>query len=94
MSPRVAYLLDATKTRIQNEDMYPPIVRQNLPRQYCLTPYYVKLVSLLSVSDINTLNPAVEFLIPQDRISKCWHSSLTWTRGGMLIGQKEDMNSV
>ena len=36
---------------------------------------------MIPVSDLNTLNPSVEFLIPQDRISKCLHSSLPWTRG-------------
>ena len=45
-------------------------VRQNHPTEYCLTHYYVKLVSLLPASDIHPQKVAAEFLNPQERISK------------------------
>ena len=59
----------------QNEDMNSSRVRQNYPTDFFLTHYYVKLVSLLPVSNIHPQKVAAEFLNPQDRISK-WRGIL------------------
>ena len=73
--------------------MNPYTVRQNLSTLYCLTHYYVQLVSILPASDIHPQKVSTEFLYPHQCITK-WRAMVSsWPRGGMLIGQNEDMNS-
>ena len=54
----------------QNKDMNPSTVRQNHSSKYCLTHYYVQLVSILPASDIHPRKMLMEFLYPHQRISE------------------------
>ena len=58
-----------------------------------MTPYYVQLVSLLPDSDIHPQKMSAKFPNPHQRITKWRDMASSWPRGGMLIGQNEDMNS-
>ena len=74
------YLHDVTETRILNEDMYASMARQKLTRGYCLTHYYVRIVSLFPSSYVHLRRFAVNFFTPiSEQVSgvpAC--SLLTW----------------